>query len=558
MGFGWKFLCLVISLGESNAEEARLSELRRLVEECEAERILKESEISEMVESWRQTKIEIDSKDEQLAQMESELERYHAQVSAEMDRLRKLDQEAERKSKDLTLVQDKIAECEKLLEAQSSELVSKEKELEALSLDIGLSEQKVMSFNNDMKEACQRMETKGKELEYVQKLIEERSAQCESLKLLIEEHNEQLASAMIAPALPPVNSVLSLDVKLEEPISNSVASRSSPDVQQDITSSSHLPNEDAPLRDIEDSASLSLDEVFTELRMFKDPGRFVLTSVEQALTDPSERGELSLEEPILMPLVSLLEELARVGISADPDLQSDATKVADRWVEMMGASVEKSQLEAWAVLQFIVAFGLVKGTKQEQTLQLASYVAHFKYAPELFESLGLSHAIPNFVTELFGKGLYIPAIRLMFTFNVKNNFSPMELLKVQIINLRRSAKENRRYETQAEEANRDAATMMDIMELIEDFKLEIDMPVDLILKFMVPASSVPVQSTHMQASDTVIQSSCIATHGSNPSLPTSFGTEPYQAGGSTALLEGQQPSHHAGSKRPRVDRILDR
>lgn len=60
----------------------------------------------------------------------------------------------------------------------------------------------------------------------------------------------------------------------------------------------------------------------------------------------------------------------------------------------------------------------------------------------------------------------------MLSFNVKNNFSPLELLKEQIINLRLSAKENRRYESQAEEANRDAATMWDIMELIEDFKLE--------------------------------------------------------------------------------------
>ena len=74
------------------------------------------------------------------------------------------------------------------------------------------------------------------------------------------------------------------------------------------------------------------------------------------------------------------------------------------------------------------------------------------------------------------------------------------------------------------------------MELIEDFKLEIDIPVDLIFKFMVPREiqNLPVQSP----SHTVFQSSCIATQGSNPSLPASFGTEPYQAGGSTALLQG--------------------
>lgn len=99
------------------------------------------------------------------------------------------------------------------------------------------------------------------------------------------------------------------------------------------------------------------------------------------------------------------------------------------------------------------------------------------------------------------------------------------------------------------------------MELTEDFQLEIDIPVDLILKFMVPreVQNLPVQSTHIQASDTVFQSSCISTQVSNPSLPTSFcaapnqpvNVETYQAGGSTEF-QGQS-LHQAGFKRPRVD-----
>ncbi|KAG2316534.1 hypothetical protein Bca52824_019656 [Brassica carinata] len=395
----------------------------------------------------------------------------------------------------------------------------------------------------------------------------------------LRKYSPSLCKALGVSALAPVNNVLSLEDKPEQqppeaPVINSSDPCSS-DVQQSIASS-HLPNEDS-LKDFEDSTSFLPNELCTKLPVFKSPGRFVLNAVENALTDARLRGELSLKEPILMNLVPLLEELARVGISTDPDLQSDATKVAHRWVKMMGASVKKSQLEVWAFLQFIVAFRLVlKLANQDQTLKLASYVAHFKQAPKLFQSLGLSDAIPNFVTELLDKAIYIPAIRFMFYFNVENNFSPLEFLEEQIINLRRSAKEKRRYESQAE-ANRDASTLREMMELIEDFQLEIDIPVALILKFMVPreivSSSVPAQSTHMQASETDIQSSCIATDGLDPSLPTSFGSSPtqpaidaetyqaapnqpvnveaYQAGGSVTL-QGQS-SHQAGFKRPRLD-----
>ncbi|ESQ32271.1 hypothetical protein EUTSA_v10003597mg [Eutrema salsugineum] len=397
--------------------------------------------------------------------------------------------------------------------------------------------------------------------------------------VFLRKYAPSLCEALGVSALAPVNNVLSLEDKPEQqppevPISNSNDSCSR-DVQENIASSP-LANEDA-LRDFEGSAFFSPNEVSTNLPMLKDPGRFVLTSVEDALTGAHQRGELSLADPILTTLVPLLEELPRVVSSPDPDLQSDATKVAHRWSIMMGTSAQKSHLEAWAFLQFIVAYGLVKRTNQDETLKFASNVAHFKQAPKLFQSLGLSSAIPNFVKLLLNNALYFPAIRFILFFNLKNNFSPLVFLKEEIINLRRSAKEKRSFESQAEV--RDAAKLRDIIELIEDFKLEIDLPVDLITKFMVPreiknqkqsvvSSSVPLQSPqilpsfHMQDSHTVFHSSYNATNCSNPSLPTSFGAAPnpqvldvetYQAAGSTAL-QGQS-SHLAGSKRPRVDPV---
>uniref|UniRef100_M4D0H6 FRIGIDA-like protein n=2 Tax=Brassica campestris TaxID=3711 RepID=M4D0H6_BRACM len=383
-----------------------------------------------------------------------------------------------------------------------------------------------------------------------------------------------LCEALGITASAPGNNVISLEEKPEQapeaPISNSSDSRSL-NVQENIASSP-VASEDA-LRDIVGTPSFSPNEVSTELPMFKDPGRFVLTSVEEALTGARERGELSLADPMVKTLVPLLEELTRVVRSTDLELQVDATKVAHQWSSMMGASGLKSQLEAWAFLQFIVAFGLAKQTSQNETLHFAKHVAHFKHAPKLFRSLGLTSAIPNFVNELLIKAQYIPAVRFMLFFNVKSSFSPLVILKQEVMNLKRSVNDKRRLESQAE-ANRDAAAKMrEIIEITEDFKLKIDLPMDLILKFMVPreipnqnqhvvasSSSAPVQSTqmlprfHMQAAHTVIHNSYITTHTSFPFLPTSSGAAPnpevvdvetHQAGGSTAF--------HAGSKRLRVD-----
>ncbi|KAJ0253810.1 Frigida-like protein [Hirschfeldia incana] len=423
----------------------------------------------------------------------------------------------------------------------------------------------------------------------------------------LRKYAPSLCKALGITASAPGNNVILLEdtpkqQPPEAPISNSGDSRSL-NVQENIASSP-LASEDA-LRDIVGTPSFSPNEVSTDLPILKDPGRFVLASVEEALTGARQREELSLADPIVKTLVPLLEELTRVVHSNDPELQADATKVAHLWSSMMGASGLKSKLEAWAFLQFIVAFGLAKQTNQNETLRFASHVAHFKHAPKLFRSLGLSSAIPNFVNELLIKAQYIPAIRFMLFFNVKSKFSPLAFLKQEIMKLRHSVNEKRRLDSQAE-ANRDAAKMREIIEIVEEFKLEIDIPVDLILKFMVPrdilthnqhvvasssppvqsaqmlprvpleiqtqnqhivgSSSVPIQSTqilprvHVQAAHTVIHNSYIATHSSFPFLPTSLGATPnpqvidveaHQAGGSTAF-QGQS-SYHAGSKRPRVD-----
>jgi len=194
----------------------------------------------------------------------------------------------------------------------------------------------------------------------------------------------------------PVNNVLSLDDKPEQqppeaPIINSSDSRST-NVQETIASS-HLGNVDV-LLDPEGSTSFSPNEVFTGLQGMIDPASYVLNVVNDELLGAQQRGELGLAEPVIKTLIPLLEELPRV-VKSSKHLLSDALQVATRWSWMMGNSTQMSPLEAWGFLQLIVAYGLVHATSQDNTLRFASYVAHFKQAPKLFESLGLSYAMPS-------------------------------------------------------------------------------------------------------------------------------------------------------------------
>lgn len=204
----------------------------------------------------------------------------------------------------------------------------------------------------------------------------------------------------------PVNNVLSLDDKPEQqpPEAPGRDSRS-PDVQENIAAS-HMGNEGA-LRDHEGSASFSPNEVSASLPLFQNSGRYVLDCVEDELKGAQQRGELGLPEPVVKVLVDLLDALTRVvSRSIDPNLHTDATKVAHRWSQMIRTG-GISPHGAWGFLQFIVAYGLVKQINKDQTLQFASYVAHFKQAPKLFQSLGLSYAIPGKFLSSFSSNICV-------------------------------------------------------------------------------------------------------------------------------------------------------
>ncbi|EOA31077.1 hypothetical protein CARUB_v10014228mg [Capsella rubella] len=159
---------------------------------------------------------------------------------------------------------------------------------------------------------------------------------------------------------------------------------------------------------------------------------------------------------------------------------SDIMKVQELavvWIEKIrSTSLMTISSEVMDFLHFIGAYRLQISSSiisQEETARLASYIAHFKHAPTIIQSLGLNHFVPEYVEKLISIRIYIAAVRLICFFKLKG-FSPLHLLGKEITNLR----------SQSKAEVKDGWRLRQTLELMAEYKLEVDIPGDLLVKFM--------------------------------------------------------------------------
>ncbi|CAL9241803.1 unnamed protein product [Arabidopsis halleri] len=223
------------------------------------------------------------------------------------------------------------------------------------------------------------------------------------------------------------------------------------------------------------SVSLGHHEVSNVLRAKPDPGRYVLNLVDGEVKDAHRKKESGLRELLVENLVVFFEELAEIKGWDQAQLQLKATQVATIWKRLISIEAPRSSPEALAFLLFIVAYGLKSLINEEETALLVTSVSHYKQGPKLFHSLGLELKIPDYVLGLINNRHYIPAVRLVCLFKLKD-FQPQTLLMKEVIDLKRSALEKA--------DNKDVGRLRAIVELAADYKLDIDLSADLIAKLM--------------------------------------------------------------------------
>ncbi|CAE5966162.1 unnamed protein product [Arabidopsis arenosa] len=364
-----------------------------------------------------------------------------------------------------------------LIQGLSEELVAKEMELECVlesskdfKFDIDVKEKRVQALNNLITISGEQLDMKSKELGEIQRELDLKKKRLRHMSTVLVKQEKQPAAAETAPF-----------------------------------------SEDA-LTHHEFPPSLSRDEVADHLRALPNPAEFVLEDVQEHIS-----GELGLQDDSFLDILVLcLEELIEIQRRDDPQLQDKATQVATIWKGKITIEAPKSSLEALAFLLFIVAYGLKNLINEEEAALLASSIAHYEQAPRLFKSLSLNCEIRKFVKELIKKEQYIPAVRLVCLFKLNEEFSPSYLLEKEIINLRWSVLGKRPTES-SQAKGKDAGRLRAILELVGDYKLEINIPGYLIAKLMIQRENLPPLVR------------CSVKHGTSSSNPQANSPNPASA-----------------------------
>ncbi|CAH2046334.1 unnamed protein product [Thlaspi arvense] len=233
------------------------------------------------------------------------------------------------------------------------------------------------------------------------------------------------------------------------------------------------------------SASLSRHQVSSYLRGLSNPAKFVLDLVKGQLKDAHRGQDLGLQGLVLENLVLSFEELAEIRGTDKAQMRLKATQVATLWKGMMVIEAPRSTLEALAFLLFIVAYGLRSLINEEETALLATSVFNYKQGPRLFHLFGLKRKLP---------------VRIICLLKLKE-FSATTLLMKEITSLRCSALEKAEI--------KDVGRLRAIVELVADYKLDIDLPGDLIAKLMFPRedSTPPALHCSVEAAEETCPSS---------------------------------------------------
>ncbi|KAL1211668.1 FRIGIDA-like protein 1 [Cardamine amara subsp. amara] len=455
-----KDLALILNKIEESGNQLatvdeQLESRQRLLESHSLELVSKEKELGRVRDSIKLSNSDLELKEKMVQSLNKRVTVCGKTIDSKSEELGEIQKLIEQQTNELGALCNQRDSIRLSIQELSKDLVAKEMELECVGesskrfeFDLEVKEKRFQALNSLITISGEQLDLKSKELEEIQRELE--------LKKRLRQKSTVFVKHEKQPAAAPINDTSQQNAAETEPV-----------------------DEDA-LMHHELSASLTCHEASSELRALRNPAEFVLELVQEHISE-----ELNLQDSVLEIFVLLFEELMEIQPSHDSQLEPKATQVAVLWKEKITIETPKSSLEVLAFLLFIVAYGLQKLITKEETALLAWTIAQYEHASTLFNSLGLKlEIIPEIVENLITKRQYIAAVWLICLFKLKEKFSPSDLLMKEIINLRQSALKKRLTES-SQAKDKDAARLGAILELVADYKLEVNLPGDLIAKLMI-------------------------------------------------------------------------
>ncbi|KAK8541906.1 hypothetical protein V6N12_014526 [Hibiscus sabdariffa] len=237
-----------------------------------------------------------------------------------------------------------------------------------------------------------------------------------------------------------------------------------------------------------DEPDLRKNEVLRALQNSPDPAKFVLDLMLEISSQHKKNDGSGFEGSVLKISLLMLEQLLQVSphVQAQPNVKTDALKLANEWKTKMKLSAENS-MEILCFLQFVAAFGLASSLNADEIFKLLVTTAQHQQARNICQLLGFTDMIPEFVDSLIARKQYIEAVRFVCALDCKDKWPPKQLLDLFVRDINIAASDRFMIgknlpEVQQKASDEQIASLKSVIECVKDCKLESCVPVEVIEK----------------------------------------------------------------------------
>ncbi|XP_057455618.1 uncharacterized protein LOC130746864 isoform X2 [Lotus japonicus] len=440
---------------KENRLKGQLKEFKSKEEEFEGrvqELELKENQLKGQIK-------EFESKEEQLSEQVKDLESKNKHSESLMEEIKTREKELEDRVEELELK-------EKQLKSQVNEFESKKEEFVEQVKDLESKKKHYESLvEEELKSKEKKLEGRLKEIESKEKQLED---QVKEFELKMEEFESQVKELKSDERREKQNEVSVKSIKEESELDNQL----SPTI--DGRSLQMLPSEQTD----EQPESIE-NNILAQLKATSDPSKVVLDIIQNPIVPPCMKGDNAVI--IESSHILILEQLMRISPHVKPHVREEAMRLAldlkkacDLKANMRENSV--NSLVVLCFLQLLSIYGLLSSFDEDEVLKLFDFAAHHKQTVELFQTLGFTDKVSDFVQSLIKKEQYFEAVRFICAFKLEDKNQPVDLLRKYAQNAKlisgRICKNTMSLEIKDDARDQEIASLKSVQQCISDNNLE--------------------------------------------------------------------------------------